>query len=531
MSQVSVIKYHGARAIAKPDSSLAPMMTPEQERGLLTEIQAKLSGLGEPPQLGYRSTLADIQKAFRMSEIGEPYYMFALNRDMIENDPHISSSIGQRVMSFMGQNETIEPFDPDNKDDKIACEFIEDIRDNCENWREGMVHLAQGHIWPIAGCEKIYAKVEPEDAYKFRHPTQWKLSKLHPIPWPLFTYKIAYWWGTAAGAVPGQNQAPGDFTTGTGAVPINNPPGISAYKPQMVSDNSVYVWNPQDWHPDLRFYGTLSNGLIDWTLATGYKPDKVRHVLHSAQVSTSGMRANFGSILRSIIPLWFYKRNLIDWGLRGMERYGSPFAIAKANISNKNISDLLTKAFDQASKINALLVPNGTTVDLKEINAAGMADGYIKMIDMLNMEITKGILGQTMSTSNKGNGLTGGSGQADLHGDVKEEWSLFDKRSFCDMQAQQIFEPLLRINGYKGRCRAVRGGVSAGQQAQLAKTLQSLYLSGVRVKKEEEQKLTNTFGFKLEVFDPQEQKEDADAGSKIGKAKADHENPAKGSIP
>lgn len=531
MSQVSIIKYHGARAIAKPDSSLALMMTPEQERGLLTEIQAKLSGLGEPPQLGYRVTLADIQKAIRMSEIGEPYYMFALFRDMIENDPHLSSSIGQRVMSFMGQNETIEPFDPENKDDKIACEFIEDIRDNCENWREGMVHLAQGHIWPIAGCEKIYAKVEPEDAYKFRHPTQWKLSKLHPIPWPLFTYKIAYWWGTAAGAVPGQNQSPGDFTTGTGAVPINNPPGISAYKPQMVSDNSVYVWNPQDWHADLRFYGTLSNGLIDWTLATGYKPDKVRHVLHSAQVSTSGMRENFGSILRSIIALWFYKRNLIDWGLRGMERYGSPFAIAKANISNKNISDLLTKAFDQASKINALLIPNGTTVDLKEINAAGMADGYIKMIDMLNMEITKGILGQTMSTSNKGNGLTGGSGQADLHGDVKEEWSLFDKRSFCDMQAQQIFEPLLRINGYKGRCRAVRGGVSAGQQAQLAKTLQSLYLSGVRVKAEEEQKLTNTFGFKMEVFDPQEQKEDADAGSKNKKSLADHKNKNKGSIP
>src|SRR6185312_10558632 len=84
------------------------------EKQILVEIQAKLSGLGEPPQLGYRVTLSDIQKAIRMSEIGEPYYMFALFREMIENDPHLSAMIGQRVMSFMGQSETIDPIDPDD---------------------------------------------------------------------------------------------------------------------------------------------------------------------------------------------------------------------------------------------------------------------------------------------------------------------------------------------------------------------------------------------------------------------------------
>jgi hypothetical protein len=159
----------------------------------LKEIQARLSGLGEPPQLGYRVNLNDIQKAIKCSEVGEPYFMFALFRDMIENDPHLSAMIGQRVMSFMGQSETIEPIDPDDAEDKKAAEFIEDIIANCDNWREGSTHLAQGHIWPLAGAEKIYAKVEPEDAYKFRHPTTWMLRKLHPIPWPLYTYKIAYW--------------------------------------------------------------------------------------------------------------------------------------------------------------------------------------------------------------------------------------------------------------------------------------------------------------------------------------------------
>lgn len=493
------------------------------ELGLLREIQARLSGIGEPPQFGQSVTLAGIQKAIRMSELGEPWLMFALFRDMAENDAHIASEMGKRIMSFMGQNETIEPFDPTNKEDVQASEFIEDIIANCENWREGCVHLAQGHIWPISGAEKVYAKVKPEEQYKFRHPTQWRLRKLHPIPWPLYTYKVAYWNVGQIGGSPGDLMVPQGFTTGSGAVPINSPPGIVAYYPNdSGNENRVLIWNPQDWHPDLRFYGTLSNGMIDWSLSTGYKPDPVHHVLHSAQVATSGMRDNFGSILRSLIPIWFYKRNLLDWYMQKMERYGGPFAVGYANMNNKNISDILTKAFNQASVLNALLVPPGTKIDLKEVNTSGMSDGFAKGIEVLNTEMTKGILGQTLSTSSKGSGMMGGSGVADLHGEVKEEWSLYDKRSFCEMQGQQIFFPILRLNGYKGRCRSVRGGVSANQQALFSKTLQSLYLSGVRVKKEEEQKLTNTFGFKMEVFDPQAE---AAAAAKNSKSASDKQNP------
>lgn len=499
----------------------------DAEASLLLEIQARLSGLGEPPQLGNRIVLADIQKAIRMAELGEPYWMFALFRDMIENDPHLQSEIGKRVMSFMGQNETIEPLDPDKKEDVEAQEFIEDIIRNCENWREGNIHLAQGHIWPVAGCEKIFAPVEADEKLNFRHPTTWKLKKLHPIPWPLFTYKVAYWNVSAVGGYPEQSMAAKNlYNPGTGAVPINNPPGITAYHGVKGSDvPDVYLWNPQDWHPDLRFYGTLDNGMIDWTLSTGYKPDKLKHVIHSAQVSTSGMRDNFGSVLRSLIPYWFYKKNLLDWFMHNMERYGSPFVVANANMANKNVSDILTKAFKESSILKALIVPPGTKVELKEIQVSGMADGFAKGIEVLNTEETKAILGQTLSTSSKGSGMMGGSGVADLHGEVKEEWSQFDKRSFCEMQSQQMFTPILRLNGYRGNCRSVRGGISMQQGALLSTSIQKLFLSGIRVKKEDEQKLSNIFSIKLETFDPMEQKEAIDPKSKNDKSRKDKSNP------
>ena len=469
------------------------------EHGVLQEIQARLSGLGEPPQFGNRVTLKDIQNAIRMAELGETYYMFALFRDMTENDPHLQAEIGKRVMSFMGQTESIEPANPKNSDDKIAVEVIEDMRENCENWDEGSVHLALGHIWPISGAEKIYRRVEPEEAHEFRHQVAYKLHELHPIPWPLYTYKVAYWNAGMIGGTPGELLTQQGAQIGTGSVPINNPAGITAYHPpQDLEQADVYRWNPQDWHPDLRFYGTLPNGIIDWTLSSGYKPNKIRHVLHRAQVATSGIRDNFGATMRALIPIWFYKRNLLDWYMQSMERYGAPFVVAMANMQNKNVSDVLTKAFNQASILRALLVPSGTKIQLEQAQTSGMSDGFAKAIEVLNMEETKAILGITMATSNKGNGLSGGSGQADLQGEVKEEWSLFDKRKYCNMQRTQIFNQYLRINGYRGKCRSVRGGVSAQQQALVAKTFLQLRQAGWKISDDDAQKMSNIFALKME---------------------------------
>ena len=494
------------------------------------EVQNQLSGLGEPPQLGNTVTLANIQQAIRTSERGEPYYLFALFRDMIENDSHAQAEIGKRIMSFMGQAESIEPIDKNDPEDVLAAEVIADMIRNCDNWMDGSIHLANGHVWPLAGAEKIYAPVDGADRYKFKHPVTYRLKQLHPIPWPLFTFKVAYWnlsneigvrpnGGMQGGAVP---QA---IMTNSGAMPRVDTAGPTAYSGQVMNNNPVLIWNPNDWQPDLRFYATFANGLIDWTMANCHKPDPTRHVIHSAQVSTSNIRQNFGGLLRSLIPWWYYKTYGRDWFARAMERYGSPFAVAYGHTSDKNLFDILTKAFNDATKTNALLVPPRTKIELKEVMSSGMADGFAKFIDLCNTEETKAILGQTLSTTSKGSGMMGGSGVADLHSDVKEEWSLFDKRKYCDMQWQQIFEPYLRINGYKGRCRAVRGGINPAQQALQAKTLQSLYLSGIRVAKTEEQQLTNTFGIKLEVFDPMEERAKANPQDVNDKSKRDKQNP------
>lgn len=484
-------------------------------------VLARLSGLGEAPQIGEGATLANIQYAIRLSERGEPYFLWTLFRDMTRNDSHLQAEIGKRIMSFMGQAETIEPFDKNNPDDVVAAEVIQDMIDNCDNWNKGSVHLALGHIWPITGAEKIYEPVNGEDRHKWKHPVNYRLKKLHPIPYALYTYKIAYYNLNSVGSDPnGGGIVPSGNMTQSGVMPIQQ---TAAYQPLMRNfigeQNPALLWNPEDWHADLRFYNTYENGLIDWTMENCYKPDPVRHVLHSSDVATAGLRENYQGVMQGLLPWWLFTQSGRDWFARFMERYASPFAVAYANTANKNIFDLLTKAFNQATKTNALIVPPQAKIELKEVMVSGAADGYAKFIEVCNTEKTKAILGQTLSTSSKGSGMMGGSGVADLHGEVKEEWALFDKRTYCEMQRKQIFEPFLKINGYKGRCRAVRGGISAQQLALTAKSLQQLAQCGIFVDESDEQKLTNMAGLKMRIVDPLKL---AEAGGRQGQNPKSH---------
>lgn len=473
-------------------------------------VLGRLSGIGEPPQFGNRIVLADIQRAYETARYGETYYKFALFRDMIINDSHIQAEIGKRLMAFVGQLETIEPFDKANADDVQAAEMIQDMITNCDNWMEGSLHLAGAHVWPVAGAEKIYAPVAGEEQHKFRHPVKYRLKQLYPVPYALFNYRVAYWNLNNTGNAPGTGQSPTPVLTNSGAIPIGDGSysGSSALSNYGINyDPDVMVWNPDDWQPDLRFYNVLPNGIIDWTLNNCYKADPKRHIIYSANVSTAGMRENYASTLDSLVPWWFFSAQGRDWFARSMERYGSPFAVAYANTANKNIFDLLAKAFNQATKINALVVPPQAKIELKEVQTSSMADAYAKYLEVCNVEKTKAILGQTLSTSAKG-GAGFGSGVADLQGEVRSDWRVFDERSFSTMQRTQIFEDYLKINGCKGRApKAIRGGLTYPNQAALSTTIKNLHDSGLKVSEESVPDISKLFGgIKFEVFDPNESK-------------------------
>lgn len=450
-----------------------------------TNILARLSGFGEPYQQATSLSMAQIQSILRTAESGDTYLLFTVYRDMIINSAHIQTEMGKRIMSVIGQTENIQPCDKENKDDVVAAEAIRDMIANCDNWTAARMHLMGGHLWPLAVSEKIYEPVPASEQFKYKHPVRYRLKKLHPVNYALLSYRISYW-----------NLAQG----GNGTYPAGTTPPnyiTSGQPPSSLPSDSPLVWNPDDWEPDLRFYSTLSNGQINFDLASSYKPDPARHVIHRGNV-TSGFRDNYGGALRGVLFWWFLSTLGRDWFSRFMERYGSPFVVAYVNTQQKDVLDFLTRALSSSTKQGALMVDQRAKVELKETMVSGAADGYSKFIGLCHEEITKIILGQTLSTKPQGTGL--GSGVADLQGEVLDAWRQYDERVLGETEQKQIFEDYLRINGFRGRApKPTCGGLTKNNLLLLSKTLVNLKQAGLKPTESSLETLSEKCGFQVEI--------------------------------
>ncbi len=450
-------------------------------------ILSRISGFGEPYQLGKNATLASIQGALSTAEQGDTYQLFTLYRDMILNSSHIQQEMGKRVMSTTGNTVSIQPYMDGSADDKVAAEVIQDMIANCPNYIQGSMHLMGGHLWPVAVAEKIYEPVSAgDDTYVWRHPVRYRLKELHPVNYALLCYRVSYFNAqNGGGYLPSRATPPGIFSLNGGS-PLT-----------YENAEDTLNWNPDDWEPDLRFYSTYTNGMINFDLAATYKAEHQRHVVHRGNITT-GYRDNYGGALRGVLFWWFLSTVGRDWFSRFMERYGSPFSVAYVNAAQKDVVDLVTKAFSSATKVGALILPKEAKVELKEIMVSGAADGYIKYLGLCDDQITKAILGQTLSTTAKGTGM--GSGVADLQGEVRDEWRQYDERVFGATEEQQIFTPFLRLNGYKGRVKVIRGGLTKGNALLQAQTLKTLKDAGIKPSEESFPVLSQRFGFRVEAI-------------------------------
>ena len=464
-------------------------------------IMGRLAGLGDPPRFSLGLSNSEITAALLVAERGDVYRAWALIRDMFSRNAHLQAEVGKRIMAFIGQKEQILPFNPNNKDDVAAAETCEDLQAACENWIDGLTHLALGHVWPVSGAEKIYEPVDENTARMFRHPVKWRLKKLHPIPWPLYNYRISYYNVNGRGS--GSNMLTNNMLADGAAPPYDSSPLLNNPLYPGGKSNSALFWNPDDWHADLRFYSTLPSGLIDWSMNTCYRPDPMRHVLHKAGIATTSMRENWCGALAPLLFWHLLMMNARDGFGRAMERYGSPFAVAYANMNNKNIVDELIKDFQRATNMGALLVPHGTKVELQQAMYSGMADGWSKLISLCKTEITTAVLGQTLSTEAKGTGM--GSGVSDLQGEVRDDWRECDELQFGTMELQQIYEPFLRINGLKGRIRSpLRGGLSMAGKSALGKMWASFATAGIFPDPDEESNISRQVGTKVKIYGPEQ---------------------------
>jgi hypothetical protein len=449
-------------------------------------LKARASGWSEPGNLSTSIDLGKIQAAIRAAERGDTLQLFTLYRDIIAGSLHIQAEFGKRKMVVMGQPEALFPAGGKSATaaDKEACEACKWMIDNCENWNEGLMHLLNASLYPVAVAENIF---EPVSGEKYR----FKLKSLERVPYEVLSYKLPY-----LGIRGGLNQPM--RTIGLNGYPIYPGPGAIPLNPGGTVDTE---WNPDKWEPNLRFYRIFDNGIIDYSWANIYAADPARHVVHRGNFLAGSMRDNFGGPMRAVTFCWLLSILGRDWWGRFMDRYGSPWAIAYVDAQQSDTIAFLQQAFQEATKIGALMVDKRAKVDLQQVQVAGAAEGYEKFIQFFHDQISLIIVGQTLSSGTKNTGL--GSGQAEFHAEVRDDLRQFDQKMLGDTLQRTVFRRFLQFNGLTGRPpRIVWGGASETDQKASAKVLSDLFLSGIEPTDDAiDSTLTERFGFGVQRRD------------------------------
>lgn len=190
------------------------------------------------------------------------------------------------------------------------------------------------------------------------------------------------------------------------------------------------------------------------SLYTTHEVDEARYIVHRS--SLFSIPDTFGGAFRSI--LWWCMLSLMDrtWWSKFLERYGAPFLVGRYDADDDQSRTILESAFSFATKIGGLVVTKETEVEIKAAAAADTGEAYSAFLSVCNREISKLILGQTLSSDAQSTGL--GSGVAAMQEQVRQDIRDFDNASLAETLRDQVFTQYLRINGSAAKAPMISWG-------------------------------------------------------------------------
>lgn len=143
-----------------------------------------------------------------------------------------------------------------------------------------------------------------------------------------------------------------------------------------------------------------------------------------------------------------FKRNVQKFWNVFTEKFGTPFVVLSHGFGNdQNKVDDLVDSVAKMVQDAVIALPQGASADLKGVTGTANADMYKDFLSFCNAEISKAILGQTLSTETA---ATGGSYAATkAHLDVRKEIIESDKR-LVESSINRIIAWIYDLNVGKG---------------------------------------------------------------------------------
>ena len=438
--------------------SAAPV---EAKPKVATKRQARMSGLGQPQYLASTLDVQRIKNTLRYADRGDTWLMFTIFRDMVASYGHLQSEWSKRKCVITGNAETLIPYDPKDADDVIACEVISQMIDGCRNWHDGLMHLLDATLYPLAAAEKIFEPVGSADASRYKHPLRLKLKEIAPIDPTLLCFKLPY-------------------------------------VPTFGEKDSANRYDPEGWESWLRYYGTTDNGMGQYSLQNAYQPDPNVHIVHRGNMLSPVIPPNFGGHMRTLLFPWLLATQGRDWFALLMQKYGMPIPVAKVNTQQKDTVEYMQQALALCTQLGGIVIDTKAELDWGQVAATDSASAHKAFQEWLDSHTSRVVIGQSYSSNPKNTGM--GSGAAAQSEEIREDFRIQDTMKLSDTLRNQLFRQFLDVNGYRGRAPKIRwGGMRSGEAATFAKTLAATKSAGLIPTERGLRTVNEKFGFEFEI--------------------------------
>jgi hypothetical protein len=181
-------------------------------------------------------------------------------------------------------------------------------------------------------------------------------------------------------------------------------------------------------------------------------------------------------------------------------------------------------------ELGGLVIDKDAEAQLMQAASLNGAEGYRMFLEVCNDEVSKVVVGQTLSSSAKATGL--GSGVAKLHAQVRQDFRQSDMRKLGATLVNQCFHPYLKVNGYPGRIRGIIWGGKDEEQVQaLSESMKNFSDAGLRPDEVGIETISERTGISFERAPEPKPDSDSPFGGGNGNGKGQPEAPAKAAKP
>lgn len=215
----------------------------------------------------------------------------------------------------------------------------------------------------------------------------------------------------------------------------------------------VWETSEKDWQPkrlclvDPRFFQIDRNDgrtlrLREQGTYTDLPPYKFMVHTHQAK---SGLPIRGGLARIAAWAYLFKNYALKDW-VAFAEIYGQPMRVGKYPLSaTADDRHTLLRAVSQIGSDAAAIIPEGMVIDFVRAEGASANAGiYKELCEFLDKQVSKGVLGQTLTTEVGSDG--GARALGDVHNQVRGDIRGSDKKQLGATLTEQLARPLVELN-------------------------------------------------------------------------------------